>query len=361
VGLALLYAAIGVALGTFTGTALAVASLPPDASMMTGHLSFAKSIQSGLHIHPITNAGKMPVIQNHANPSSANASIAPAVLASVATPPVATPSSAAPTIATNQSANPIPAPALLIHQAPVLPSNASATPAPAQETHTANLSAAAAPTFLIHQPPPFQNRSFEHTSTPSAGSVSVPVVLSHSVILASNAGQPQILNLARITHPAPVVHTSTLHSIPATSTSKIGIAQITFAGPSQINASPVQKQVSNDNTLASVAPLATLAQPPPSAPATAAPAPASLSAGLDSGFKPLTFYSEGDATVVNYDASGNTITTDDGRTFEIGSTVSASHAVSWQDYRSNVHYRCDQGGSCSLVRTGVIALNARLM
>jgi hypothetical protein len=379
VGLALLYAAIGVALGTFTGTALAVASLPPDASMMTGHLSFAKSIQSGLHIHPITNAGQTPVIQNHANPSSAGASIAPAVLASVttpagATPSVATPSSATPSgaipssatpsIATNQSANPIAASALLIHQAPVLPNSANSVasaPAPAQESHTANLSAAAAPTFLIHQPPPFQNRSFEHSSTPSAGSVSVPVVLSHSVILASNAGQPQILNLARITHPAPVVHTSTLQSTPATSTSKIGIAQITFAGPSHINASPVQKQISSDNTLASVAPLATLAQPPPSAPATAAPAPASLSAGLDSGFKPLTFYSEGDATVVSYDASGNTITTDDGRTFEIGSTVSASHAVSWQDYRSNVHYRCDQNGGCSLIRTGVIALNARLM
>src|ERR1700744_252053 len=125
VGLALLYAAIGVALGTFTGTALAVASLPPDASMMTGHLSFAKSIQSGLHIHTITNAaGQTPVIQNHANPSSANASIAPAVLASAASPSLATTPVATPLIASvDHSANS--APALLIHQAPVLPSNAN--------------------------------------------------------------------------------------------------------------------------------------------------------------------------------------------------------------------------------------------
>ena len=82
---------------------------------------------------------------------------------------------------------------------------------------------------------------------------------------------------------------------------------------------------------------------------------------LDGAFKVLTIYSEGDTTVVGYDAASGTIQTDDGRTFAVGATVSVSSAVPWQDYRANVHYRCDQHGHCSLMRTGVIALDARLI
>jgi hypothetical protein len=82
---------------------------------------------------------------------------------------------------------------------------------------------------------------------------------------------------------------------------------------------------------------------------------------LDSGAKVQLFYSEGDATVASYNAAGDTIETDDGRTFVVGTTVSVSSATSWDDYHANVHYRCDQNGHCTLTRMGVIALNARLI
>lgn len=82
---------------------------------------------------------------------------------------------------------------------------------------------------------------------------------------------------------------------------------------------------------------------------------------LDNDAKPSGFYSEGDLTVADYDATAGTIQTDDGRTFALGNTVSASNATPWENYRSNVHYRCGQDGSCLLVRAGVIASNARLI
>jgi hypothetical protein len=82
---------------------------------------------------------------------------------------------------------------------------------------------------------------------------------------------------------------------------------------------------------------------------------------LDDDAKPSGFYSEGDLTVADYDATAGTIQTDDGRTFALGTTVSASNATPWEDYRANVHYRCGQDGSCVLVRAGVIASSARLI
>jgi hypothetical protein len=77
--------------------------------------------------------------------------------------------------------------------------------------------------------------------------------------------------------------------------------------------------------------------------------------------KPSDFYSEGDMTVANYDAAGGTIETSDGRVFVVGQTVSVSNATSWEDYRSSVHYRCGEDGSCTLVRDGAIAPNAKLV
>jgi len=75
--------------------------------------------------------------------------------------------------------------------------------------------------------------------------------------------------------------------------------------------------------------------------------------------KPATFYSEGDATVADYDAAVGTIQTSDGKTFALGETVSEVDATSWDQYRSNVHYRCGEGGSCVVLRAGVVAANAR--
>jgi hypothetical protein len=79
------------------------------------------------------------------------------------------------------------------------------------------------------------------------------------------------------------------------------------------------------------------------------------------GPKPAGVYTEGDFTVADYDAKVGTIQSSDGRTFVVGITIAASNASSWGDYRSNVHYRCSQTGSCTLSGPGVVAPNARLI
>jgi hypothetical protein len=350
VGLALLYAAVGVALGTFTGTALAVATLPPEASLLSNHLTFAKSVPSEFRIHSIANAGQTPVIQNHASAPVASGAPAQAVL--------------------TQTANPssLPAPALLIHQSPVIENHAtdqlaSAAPAPAVLSHASNPSSIPAPTLLIHQPPTFVN----HATSQVASSAPAPVILNHASQSASssaNTGQPQILNFAPVVFPPSAVHTRPAHSsVNANSAAPVQIASVE---PMHSTIQPTHNQalnpVSTGNALIAEASAATPVRPQPAvAPAAESISGAVLPAGLDGGFKPLNFYSEGDATVVGYNAADGTIQTDDGRSFVIGDTVSASNAITWQDYRSNVHYRCDQNGNCSLVRTGVIALNAKLL
>lgn len=76
---------------------------------------------------------------------------------------------------------------------------------------------------------------------------------------------------------------------------------------------------------------------------------------------PATLYTEGVLTVSDYSASTGTIQTSDGRTFALGTTVAAGNAISWESYRSDVHYRCDQNGSCVLMRAGVVAPDAKLI
>lgn len=76
---------------------------------------------------------------------------------------------------------------------------------------------------------------------------------------------------------------------------------------------------------------------------------------------PAVFYSEGDLTVADYDAASGTIESSDGRTFVVGPTVAVNNATSWDEYRADVHYRCNQSGSCTLIRPGVVASSARLI
>ena len=111
------------------------------------------------------------------------------------------------------------------------------------------------------------------------------------------------------------------------------------------------------------------AQPEPAAAPLAAqtalntPAPAALNAAQLSLDTPrqANIYTEGDLTVAEYDATAGTLETSDGKTFALGTTVAAANATSWETYRSDVHYRCDQHGSCVLMRAGVVAPNARLI
>jgi hypothetical protein len=97
---------------------------------------------------------------------------------------------------------------------------------------------------------------------------------------------------------------------------------------------------------------------------TTAAAPTALDggqSGLDAAAKPAALYTEGDLTVADFDATDGTLQASDGRTFVLGTTVAASYATSWDSYHSLVHYRCDQSGSCVLMRAGAVAPNARLI
>ncbi|HVN93657.1 MAG TPA: hypothetical protein VMT38_08175 [Terracidiphilus sp.] len=76
---------------------------------------------------------------------------------------------------------------------------------------------------------------------------------------------------------------------------------------------------------------------------------------------PAKLYTEGDLTVEDFNASTGTVETSDGKTFVLGTTVASANAATWESYRSEVHYRCDQNGSCMLMRAGVVAPDARLI
>jgi hypothetical protein len=82
---------------------------------------------------------------------------------------------------------------------------------------------------------------------------------------------------------------------------------------------------------------------------------------IDNAAKPVSRYIEGDLTIAAYDATTGMVQASDGRTFILGTTVAAGNAASWDEYRSGVHYRCDQSGSCLLMRAGAVAPSARLI
>ena len=82
---------------------------------------------------------------------------------------------------------------------------------------------------------------------------------------------------------------------------------------------------------------------------------------LDTSAKNNGFFSEGDATIADFDASAGRIETYDGRTFVIGAAAAASASASLQDSGSSVHYRCDQSGNCTLVNAGQVMQNVRLL
>jgi hypothetical protein len=72
------------------------------------------------------------------------------------------------------------------------------------------------------------------------------------------------------------------------------------------------------------------------------------------------FFMEGDATVADFDAQMGRIETDEGKTFLIEKTASDGIAAPWQDYHSNVHYRCDQTGNCTIRGAGVTLPNVKM-
>lgn len=282
-GLALLYAAIGAALGTMTGTTMAVVTMQPAAAPWAHHLSLAS----------FTGAMKTA-------PPAAHAVSAPSAS-------VTAHATAAPSI-THAAPAPVPA-------APVMAAKAA-------PTSTALASAAHALT----------------TSAP-AGAVHAaqPGILSRimpSSVVEASVDTRAVQRELEVHHPA-------AHA-------RLALAPVVHRGDAAATSDSAPKPAAPGVELAAI-------RVPD-----ALPVPAVVPVNLDDQVRPSSiFYSEGDATVVDYDATLDTILTDDGRTFVLGATVAMSSATSWNDYRANVHYRCDQGGKCTVTRNGVIALNAK--
>jgi hypothetical protein len=63
---------------------------------------------------------------------------------------------------------------------------------------------------------------------------------------------------------------------------------------------------------------------------------------------------QGDATVANYDAATGRIQTYEGETYLLAK-AGDTNGISWQDYPFNVHYSCDELGSCTLSHGGASA------
>lgn len=275
--LGLVYAAIGTALGTMTGTGMAVVSMQPGGAAAWAHHFSLPNFSGATRA---AHAPAAPVVA-HATPAPVVAHAATAVAsAQVAAAP-------APVQAAPVSARPAPI------------QTAAATPAAsAPATHSGILARVLAPTVV--------EAGVDATA------------LNRELTAQREAAKAKLAA-------APVVH----HH-----------ASLTLASASSPNAPPVK--------------LASLDLQ------TAGPVPTVEPVSLDDEVTPAAiFYSEGDASVVDYDATLDTIATSDGRTFVIGPTVAMSSAASWNDYRSNVHYRCDQGGKCTLTRSGVVALSAK--
>lgn len=290
-GVALLYAAIGVALGTMTGTGMAAVSMQPGGVVGWAHrLNLPNFSSPAKSAHVAAHAQTAPVV-SHATPAPAPA-VQVALKQSAPAAPVSTQAKAAAPIQA-KAVNPIQAKA-------TAPTQARAT-APAPVAH-ASLLSRVLPSSVVE------------ASVDTAAVRRVPTV--------HHEAAPVRMKLA------PAVRSQAAVAVPV-------VSAPTPAAP------PVR--------------LASLRMP------TALPVPTVVQVSLDEQVNQAVFYSEGDTTVVDYDATLDTILTNDGRTFVVGPTVSMSSASSWNDYRSNVHYRCDQAGKCTITRNGVIALNAKLI
>jgi hypothetical protein len=76
--------------------------------------------------------------------------------------------------------------------------------------------------------------------------------------------------------------------------------------------------------------------------------------------RPASFSIEGDVTVAGYDALAGMIETREGKTFSVARAADESNGIPWADSLSNVHYRCDQSGNCTLFHGGWSVTNARM-
>lgn len=75
--------------------------------------------------------------------------------------------------------------------------------------------------------------------------------------------------------------------------------------------------------------------------------------------EPAGFTVEGSLTVSSFDPFLGTVQTYEGEDFALGKTVHDSSAISWLQYPADIHYICDQSGSCTLKQGRVAVGGAR--
>jgi len=70
---------------------------------------------------------------------------------------------------------------------------------------------------------------------------------------------------------------------------------------------------------------------------------------------PFVLVIQGEATIAGFDAGTGRVETYEGQTFVLDKTAGETSAISWPDFPFNVHYRCDETGSCTLKHGGATA------
>ncbi len=82
-------------------------------------------------------------------------------------------------------------------------------------------------------------------------------------------------------------------------------------------------------------------------------------ADLDTILEPFGFTVEGSLTVSSFDSSQGMLQTYEGEDFAVGRATSSANTIAWLQYPSDVHYRCDQSGNCTLIQGRVVVASAR--
>jgi len=75
---------------------------------------------------------------------------------------------------------------------------------------------------------------------------------------------------------------------------------------------------------------------------------------------PFILVIQGEATVAGYDAGTGTVETYEGQTFLLDKAAGETSEIRWPDYPFNVHYRCSETGSCTLIHGGASASAKRM-
>jgi hypothetical protein len=163
--------------------------------------------------------------------------------------------------------------------------------------------------------------------------------------------------------PAPVVHSQLIQHAPEAAAPVLVRASLETTVAHHKAIEPVHHVASNFFAKSAVHPAVEVSPAVSTleAPVAAAMAVSTVPASTESVSKPAAMVIEGDLTVADFDATTGTVETREGRNFSINQAGSDGNTLAWQDYAGNVHYKCTQGGSCTLAGSHVTASGARLI